>query len=130
MSGRRYWVSSPPALLEGMEGEIDEADEEKLEAVGGALAELGFMEDRDNVQLVFKTRDLEQACEVARAARAAWAITDNPLDGDSVEITAQPECPRCGRLGRFRDPFCASCGVPMLPAEDIDPDTGAVRPRR
>jgi hypothetical protein len=130
MAGRRYWVSSPPALLEGMEGEVDEANRERLETVAGALADLGFTEDYDNVELVFKTRDLGEACEVARAARAAWARTDSPFDTDSVEITAQPECPRCGRLGRFRDEFCASCGVPMLPAEDVDPATGAIRPRR
>lgn len=130
MTGRRYWVSSMPALLEGMEGEIDEADLGKLAAVDAELDELRFLEDRDNVQLVFKTRDLEEACEVARAAGAAWAKTGDPLHAGNVDITAQPECPRCGRLGRFRDPFCASCGVPMLPAEDIDPDTRAVRPRR
>lgn len=129
MTERRYWVSSEPAMLEDMEGELDEGDEEKLAAVDAELAELGFMEDRDNVQLVFKTRDLEEAREVARAARAAWAKMGDLCEAGGVEITTQPECPRCGRLGRFRDPFCASCGVPMLPPEDIDPDTGAVRPR-
>jgi hypothetical protein len=130
MTGRRYWVGSPPALTDGMQGEIDEADEERLEATDAALAELGFMEDSDGVQLVFKTRDREEACEVARAARAAWVEVNAPLEAGSVEITAQPECPRCGQLGRFRDASCPSCGVAMLPAEDIDPDTGAVRRRR
>lgn len=130
MTNRRYWVGSPPALIEEMEREIDQNDAEQLDSVGAALAELGFEEAPNSFEVVYKTHDLEEACEVAREARAAWLESKDRAMADSVTITAQPECPRCGRLGRFRDAFCASCGVPMLPPEEIDPDTGVVRSRR
>ncbi len=131
MTERRYWVSAPIALLESsMEDQVPEEEAEQLATIDGELADLGFFRDDENVQWIYKTRDLDEAREMAIEAKKAWSRPSDPVGADGISITAQPECPRCGRLGRFSDQFCAACGAKMLPAVDIDPDTGGELRRR
>lgn len=130
MTDRRYWVSAPIAMMDGMEDEFSEKEAESLAEIDGDLANLGFFRDDENVQWVHKTYDLDEAREIAKEAKKVWSRDTGLAGEEAVAITTQPACPRCGRLGRFSDEFCASCGVKLLPTEGIDPETGDPIPRR
>jgi len=132
MSARRYWVTAPPGLSDDPEPDdgLPPDDRRRLETIDDQLVEAGFARDLDQDQWVARTRNLDEALRLAAAARLAWSCCDEDLLRDCVTVSAQPECPRCGKLARFHDRGCADCGAPLLPRVDLDPETGEQLPVR
>lgn len=132
MSDRRYWVTGPLGMSDdpALDDRLPPDDRARLESIDDQLAEAGFTRDLDHDQWVARTRDLDEALRLAAAARLAWSCCDEELLRDCVTVSAQPECPRCGKLARFHDRFCAGCGVALLPRVDLDPETGDPLPAR
>jgi hypothetical protein len=132
MTDRRYWVTAPPGLSDDpdVNDDLPADDRSRLETIDDQLAEAGFARDLDHGQWVARTRDRAEALRVAAVARLAWSCCDEELLRDCVTVSAQPECPRCGRLARFHDRCCAGCGTPLLPRVDLDPETGEPQPTR
>lgn len=67
----------------------------------------------------YVTEDLEDAKEVAREAVAIYKKYGFEHMTDFINITKQPECPKCGHLGRFRDDYCSECGTELTSPEEI-----------
>ncbi len=73
--------------------------------------------------LVYKTEDLEDAKEVyLEAKKIIQEIFGEDAENYSMEfsIARQPECPKCGELGRFSAGYCSSCGTEFIPKEEIE----------
>jgi len=123
-SERRYWVNAPFGIADPFNTEDFEADEEerrKLKHIDAELENAGFF--IGETEWVYKTWDKEEAIEMAKIAQEIW--TDLGEDeADTVSITAQPICPKCGELGRFSDEYCSKCGTKLLPKACLDIDTG------
>jgi hypothetical protein len=118
---RRYWVSCPAlvndSFISGIELEAEE--DQRLKKLQHEVEEV--FEWSDEANMVYKTRDLKDAKEQARFARR---LLKEAFDDDdilvNIQIVAQPECAKCGELGRFADSYCSSCGAELLPKEYVD----------
>jgi hypothetical protein len=132
MTDRRYWVTAPAGLSDdpSLDAGLPADDRARLATIDDQLADAGFARELDHDQWVARTRDLDRALRLAAAARLAWSCCDEELLRDCVTVSAQPECPRCGRLARFHDRCCAACAAPLLPRVELDAETGAPRPAR
>lgn len=113
----RYW-----------EGEDFEEDElkKRIEEAGKELEKSATDLSGDIVPcLVYKTEDLDDAKEVYRRAKhiiqSIFTEDPEPYLGE-LKITRQPECPKCGFLGRFSDNYCSKCGTELAPKEYIEVD--------
>ena len=121
----RYWVD----LGFWVEGEPERKEAKKLyrelttgiEYLSNDVTEVG--------SLTFKTYDIEEANEVVRGARRMvdeykGSVLESEMDLDVIKdqfsITKQPQCPKCGKLGRFSDFHCSDCGTELEPKEYID----------
>lgn len=120
---RRYWVSCPGIAndsdLSGIELEPEE--NKRLQELEDKLCGEGFLYSDSG--LVYKTYDLKDAEEKARAAQEIIKAAFPPAGEnivDEVGIVAQPVCPKCEELGRFSDLYCSSCGTELLPKEYVD----------
>lgn len=109
----RYWVS----LGNWNEANVDGSEEEEIEL---KMEKLATRSDENG--LTFKTESLEEAKEVQKKAREIIKkyYPDNDAVGDSIQITTQPECPKCGNLGRFADLYCSSCGTELTPKQYVE----------
>ena len=67
----------------------------------------------------YVTEDLEDAKEVAREAVAIYKKYGFEHMTESISITKQPECQKCGHLCRFRDDYCSECGTELTSPEEI-----------
>lgn len=121
----RYWVD----LGFWVEGEPERKEAKKLyrelttgiEYLSNDVTEVG--------SLTFKTYDIEEAKEVVRGARRMvdeykGSVLESEMDLDVIKdqfsITKQPQCPKCGKVGRFSDFHCSDCGTELEPKEYID----------
>jgi len=108
----RYWVEL------GTENPDSTKREKKFEK---ELEELSNHVSGDVfIRYSYVTEDLEDAKEVAREAVAIYKKYGLEHMTDKISITKQPECPKCGHLGRFSDVYCPKCGAELTPAEEID----------
>ena len=120
---RRYWVNAPFGIPDLFDFEDFEDGEERrgLKRIDAELERAGvFIGETD---WVYKTWDKEEAIEMANIAREIWREWGEN-QADTVSITAQPICPKCGELGRFSDEYCSECGTKLLPRTYLDIDTG------
>jgi len=127
---RRYWVNAPFGISDLFDTEDFEVDEEekekrKLKHIDAELERAGFF--IGETEWVYKTWDKEEAIEMANIAREIWKEWSED-QADTVSITAQPICPKCGELGRFSDDYCSKCGTKLLPKAELNIDTGEVIP--
>ena len=81
------------------------------------------------VSLTFKTDDTEEAKKIVREARRIvdeykGSLLDSEIDLEFITemfvITKQPQCPKCGKLGKFSDFHCPDCGTELEPKEYVD----------
>jgi hypothetical protein len=118
----KYWVNL--GSWEDLDFEEDEKTKEKLEESGGRIH--GLANSVIGISgLVYKTEDLEDAKEVyLEAKKIIQEIFGEDAENYSMEfsITRQPECPKCGELGRFSAGYCSNCGIELIPKEDIEVD--------
>jgi len=120
---RRYWVNAPfdiPDLFD-VEDFEDGAERRGLKRIDAELERAGFF--IGETDWIYKTWDKEEAIEMANIAREIWSEWGDD-QADTVSITAQPICPKCGELGRFSDEYCSACGTKLLPKTYLDIDTG------
>jgi len=121
---RRYWVTAPFGIYGFFDAEAIELEgdaKSKLEHIDAEMERADF--SISETGWVYKTWDKEEAIEMAKIAREIW--TERSEDqADTVSITAQPICPKCGELGRFRDEYCSKCGTKLLPKACLDIGTG------
>jgi predicted nucleotide-binding protein len=121
----RYWVNL--GVWEDWEP-VGKEGEKLYRELKEAMSSLsnGVTED---LALVYKTNELENAKETVRHARRIvdeykGTLLESELDLDMIKegfgITMQPQCPRCGKLGRFSDTHCSDCGTELHPKEDIE----------
>ena len=107
----RYWVSlhteNPDATKQ--EAKLEKELEELSNHVGGDTL----------MQYSYVTEDLENAKEVAMKAVDIYRKYGLEHMTDFINITKQPECPKCGHFGRFRDDYCSECGTKLTSAEEI-----------
>jgi hypothetical protein len=125
---RRYWVNVPFGISDFFDTEdfdVDEEERKKLKHIDAELDKAGFF--IGETEWVYKTWDKEEAIEMANIAREIWKEWDED-QADTVSITAQPICPKCGELGRFSDEYCSNCGTKLLPKAELNIDTGEVIP--
>lgn len=127
---RRYWVNAPfgiPDFFDTEDFGVDEEEKEKrkLKHIDAELESAGFFVGE--TEWVYKTWDKEDAIEMANIAREIWKEWSED-QADTVSITAQPICPKCGELGRFSDEYCSKCGTKLLPKAELNIDTGGVIP--
>jgi DNA-directed RNA polymerase subunit RPC12/RpoP len=108
----RYWVSL------GAENPDATKKEEKFEKELEGLS--NHVSGEYCSQYSYVTEDLEEAKEVAKKAVAIYKKYGFEHMTDSIIITRQPECPNCGKLGRFSDVYCPQCGTKLTPDEEID----------
>jgi len=67
----------------------------------------------------YVTSDLEDAIKRAKEGISLYR-TFNYKDGEEyVTVGTQPECPKCGYLGRFEDCYCSDCGTKLEPEDYI-----------
>ena len=121
---RRYWVNAPFSIGDFFDAEALELEEDarsKLEHKDAEMERAGFFISETG--WVYKTWDKEEAIEMAKIAREIWTEWSED-QVDTVSITAQPICPKCGELGRFSDEYCSKCGTKLLPKACLDIDTG------
>ena len=104
----RYWVNLGGTNLSGY--------------VSMEIAELDNHAG-DGTQYSYVTEDPSEAIKVARRAIAIYEKYGISEDDCGVHITKQPECPRCGYLGRFSDEYCSKCGTELTWKEEIDVDS-------
>jgi hypothetical protein len=127
---RRYWVNAPfgiSDLFDTKDFEVDEEEKEKrkLKHIDAELESAGFF--IGETEWFYKTWDKEEAIEMAKVAREIWKEWSED-QADTVSITAQPICPKCGELGRSSDDYCSKCGTKLLPKAELNIDTGEVIP--
>lgn len=125
---RRYWVNAPfgiPDLFDTEDFEVDDEERKKLKHIDAELEGAGFF--IGETEWVYKTWDKEEAIEMANIAREIWKEWSED-QADTVSITAQPICPKCGELGRFSDDYCSKCGTKLLPKAELNIDTEEVIP--
>lgn len=74
--------------------------------------------------MVYKTSDLEDAKDFKTKAEKILKELDEKTDCDFAEciisIRTQPQCPKCGNLGRLSDLYCNQCGTELTPSKYID----------
>ncbi len=118
-----YWVNlgSWDLLIDAT---VDKEEKEQVKEAQGKMESLSNSET-DMSNLVYKTNNLEDAKKVYREAKKTLL----KIFGDKAEaylmlldITRQPECPKCGKLGRFTDTFCSRCGSKLIDSERIEAD--------
>ncbi len=118
----RYWVNL--GSREDLDFEEDGKIKDKLEEAGGRIH--GLANSVVGISgLVYKTHDLEDAKEVYREAKKIIReMFGEDAENYSIEfnITRQPECPKCGELGRFSAVYCSNCGSELIPKEEIEVD--------
>ncbi len=121
---RRYWVNAPfgiSGFFDTEDFEVEEEGRRKLKHIDAELESAGFFIGETG--WVYKTWDKEEAIEMANAAKEIWTEWSED-EADTVSITVQPICPKCGELGRFSDEYCSKCGTRLLPKACLDIDTG------
>ena len=121
---RRYWVNAPfgiPDLFDTEGFEVDEEERGKLKHIDAELESAGFF--FGEAEWVYKTWDKEEAIEMAKIGREIWKQWRED-QADTVYVTAQPICPKCGELGRFSNEYCSKCGTELLPKAELNIDTG------
>jgi predicted Zn-ribbon and HTH transcriptional regulator len=107
----RYWVSLGNENPDGDKRE--KRFEKELEKLSNHVSGECFE------QYSYVTEDLEEAKEVVNKARAIYKKYGFEELVDSIRITSQPECPKCGYLGRFSDIYCPKCGAELTQTEEI-----------
>jgi len=123
--GNTYWVNL--GVWEGWEpvGKEGKKLYRELEKAISSLSN-GITE---SLTLVYKTNELEDAKETVRHARRIvdeykGTLLESELDLDTIKedfgITKQPQCPKCGKLGRFSDARCSDCGTELRTKEFIE----------
>jgi len=123
-SERRYWINAPFGISDPFtteDFEVEEEERKKLKHIDAELESAGFF--FGETEWVYKTWDKEEAIEMANAAKEIWEKWSEN-QADTVSITVQPICPKCGELGRFSDEYCSKCGTKLLPKACLDTDTG------
>ena len=125
----RYWISTgDPNNGIRYYDDVDEETElskEQLESIKTAakkLSDLGFYEQGES-NLSLTTESLERAEEIARETVKIRKTIEWPTgfdDGNDVSIVTQPECPRCGYLGKFQQSDCPNCGTELTQKQYID----------
>ncbi len=116
----KYWVNL--GSWENFDFEEDEKIKDKLKEAGGRI--YGLANSVVGISgLVYKTEDMEDAKEVYREAKKII----QEIFGEDAEnystgfsITRQPECPKCGELGRFSATYCSGCGSELIPKKEIE----------
>ncbi|MDY6837167.1 MAG: hypothetical protein SWH78_04250 [Thermodesulfobacteriota bacterium] len=113
---RRHWLEGY-VNDEDMSGEPTSPAEKQYE---DALWKMGFQYSLTDTGLVYKTWDAQEATEIV--AKVAAVVRELELDEDAFSLshTIQPQCPKCGSLGRFSDFHCRDCGAELLPSEYCD----------
>jgi hypothetical protein len=96
--------------------EEDEKIREKIEEAEGRIH--GLANSVAGISgLSYKTEDLEEAQEVyRRAKRITWEIFGDDAEDYSMDfgITRQPECSKCGQIGRSSAWYCSNCGTDLI----------------
>jgi NADH pyrophosphatase NudC (nudix superfamily) len=108
----RYWVSL------GIEEPDADKRRKKLESELEMLSN-HFSGDW-SAHYSYVTEDIEDAKEAAKEAAEIYRKYDLKNPAGYVQITTQPECPKCRNLGRFSENYCPKCGTKLTPSEDID----------
>jgi hypothetical protein len=107
----RYWVSLGGENPDGNRRE--KRFEKELESLSNHVSE------DCSGHYSYVTEDLEDAKEVAKEGVEVYKKYGFEDLADSICITTQPECPKCGHLGRFRDDYCSECGTALTPSEEM-----------
>lgn len=122
----RYWadLSLPDSdSVEELEAEYRENELKMIKEAEKKILELGAEPGEDG-SLVFKTYDLEEARKFSRDVEGIITELDKKTELDFsnelVSIVSQPECPKCGYLGRFSEEFCSQCGTELTKKEFFD----------
>ena len=115
-SRRKYWLNLG-CRNSGFSGiDADDAIARRIEN------EIGPITYNEGGGMVMKTWDLSEARQSRR--RMIALLAEYPDYREVAEeictITAQPQCPECGNLGRFSDRYCPSCGVELLNSDYIE----------
>lgn len=115
----KYWVS----LNIGDECDLAEAQKILYKEMTDKFVSFGFLEDT-NSALTYKTHNEDDA---KRKAEEAYDIVSEYFtklnwycSKENVSIVKQPECPKCGALGRFSACFCSTCGSELSQKEYIE----------
>ena len=76
----------------------------------------------ENGSLYYVTTDLREAKKVRNRAIRAYlgANFSTEFASEKIQISTQPECPKCGVVGRFSDDYCCKCGTALTPSRHID----------
>jgi len=127
----RYWVNIPLYYsAEEVESLFGEKLSKKRKKVYNEVVEK-FMERGCRVStggimlgtLVYKTNDLEDAREFKEFAKKELKSIEEATGlflSEELTISTQPECPKCGYLGRFGDSYCPDCGTELMETEFYD----------
>lgn len=115
----RYWIDVPYVsdmlMSEDEKTELQKQLNAEIESLAPVhLEELGSC---------FKVRGFEKARRLADDLLEILEKYEEKGDLNLVaiaEVSRQPECPECGRLGRFKDQYCPEDGADMIPAENWD----------
>jgi hypothetical protein len=118
----RYWVKLGPHP-KGLEKLLDVPLPKNYQEAANELENLsnGLADNLQN--MVFKTTD---ESELKQVVKQAIAIVRKHLGQDmdlyeyGLGINTQPECPKCGHLGRFSDKYCHHCGSELMPSQEIE----------
>jgi len=110
---RRYWLNLG-FFDEGVSGmHEDEMARKRIMALNEDI------EEGQDSQLILKTNDFEKAKQVRKEVLSI--LLELHLNGeDVISITAQPQCPKCGELGKFSDTYCPKCGTELLQKEYLE----------
>ena len=95
----------------------------RAQKVAGELISLpGVRYNAQTGSLVYKDIDLASVKEIKNRAQAVIKrhFPDQSELLDDLSITTQPECPRCGKFGRFSDTHCSDCGAKLTEKQYID----------
>ena len=114
----RYLINADNPTIEG--GELSGKKADAAKAVEAKLDDLGFYDKQgEGYNLTYITENLDEAIGIANKAQT---VLNEWMDGmgDGVGITTQPECPSCGKLGRFSHFECSGCGTELIEKKHID----------
>ena len=78
--------------------------------------EIPWTNRSEDGKLLFATADISASQKVHhQLVKIVSGDRDAHSESYELSVEDQARCPRCGKLGRFEDNYCAGCGLAMVP---------------